>query len=60
MHLQELLWNVYDPCIYLKKIFDVTFGLIILVMYVDDRLIVAPRRSDVDKLKSQLSFNLSA
>lgn len=59
MHSQEFLQSVYDHCVYLKKILDATFGLIILVLYVDDMFIIAPRRSYVDKLKDELSSTFS-
>lgn len=60
MRSQGFLWNVYDTCVYLKKIFNVEFGLIILVLYVDEMLIAALKNFDVDKCKAQLSstFNM--
>jgi len=59
MHSQGFTRSVYDPCVYLKKVLGAAFGLIILVLYVDDMLIAAHKRSDVDKLKAQLSSTFS-
>ena len=47
--------SVFDPCIYLKKVSNENFPLIILVLYVDDMLIAARDKLEVDKLKAQLS-----
>lgn len=60
MHSQGFIRIVYDLYVYLKNVFDATFGLIILVLYVDDMLIIAPRIFDVDKSKAELSstFNI--
>ena len=46
---------MFDPCIYLKEATNSIFGWIILVLYVDDMLICAKERAEVDKLKEQLS-----
>lgn len=59
MHSEGFLLSVYDTCVYLKKAFDEPFELIILVMYVDDMLIATTKRSNVDKLKSQLRSTLN-
>ncbi|OAE22853.1 hypothetical protein AXG93_4703s1030 [Marchantia polymorpha subsp. ruderalis] len=54
MKAQGFLRSVYDPCVYMKKVNDETFNLIILVLYVDDMLILAKNQSDVDECKSKL------
>ncbi|OAE29694.1 hypothetical protein AXG93_509s1470 [Marchantia polymorpha subsp. ruderalis] len=54
MKAQGFFWSVYDPCVYMKKVNDETFNLIILVLYVDDMLILAKNQSDVDECKSKL------
>ncbi|OAE35430.1 hypothetical protein AXG93_2587s1450 [Marchantia polymorpha subsp. ruderalis] len=51
MKAQGFLRSVYDPCVYMKKVNDETFNLIILVLYVDDMLILAKNQSDVDECK---------
>ncbi|OAE26759.1 hypothetical protein AXG93_1129s1070 [Marchantia polymorpha subsp. ruderalis] len=53
MKAQGFLRSVYDPCVYMKKVNDETFNLIILVLYVDDMLILAKNQSDVDECKSK-------
>lgn len=60
MHSQLFFQSVYDSCVCLKKVFHVTCGLIILVLYADDMLIAASRRFDVNMQKSHLSstFNM--
>ena len=40
----------------MKRVSNEIFGFIILVLYVDDMLIAARDRSEVDKLKSLLSL----
>ena len=47
--------SVHDPCVYMKKVSNATFGYIILVLYVDDMLILAKERSDIEKCKKQLN-----
>jgi Reverse transcriptase (RNA-dependent DNA polymerase) len=59
IHTHELMHNVYDHCVYLKKVQGVEFGLIILVMYIDDMLIASHDRSEVDNLKVQLKYAFS-
>lgn len=54
MKEQGFLWSVYDPCVYMKKVNDETFNLIILVLYVDDMLILPKNQFDVYECKSKL------
>lgn len=44
----------------MKRVSNTSFGLILLVLYVDDMFIAAKNRSDIIKLKVQLSseFNM--
>ncbi|KAL2607982.1 hypothetical protein R1flu_026555 [Riccia fluitans] len=51
--------SVEDPCVYLKRVSNEVFGLIILVLYVDDMLLVAKDKSEVEKVKAQLSKEFS-
>ncbi|KAL2644548.1 hypothetical protein R1flu_012135 [Riccia fluitans] len=51
--------SVEDPCVYLKRVSNEIFGLVILILYVDDMLIVAKEKSKVEKLKAQLSAECS-
>lgn len=39
MKTEDISRSVYDPCVYIKKMDDEIFNLIILVVYVDDMLI---------------------
>ena len=55
MKAQGFERSVFDPCVYVKKVGNEIFNLIILVLYVDDILIAAKERSEVDKLKALLS-----
>ena len=55
MRAQGFTRSVFDPCVYVKQVSNEVFGLIILVLYVDDMLIAAKDRSEVDKLKALLS-----
>ena len=48
------VWSIFDPCVYVKKVNNAVFSLIILVLYVDDMLILAKQQSNVNKCKSQL------
>ncbi|CAM6109631.1 unnamed protein product [Calypogeia fissa] len=59
MKAQGFTKSVFDPCVYLKRVSNKVFGLIILVLYVDDMLIATKDKSDVDKLKAKLSFEFS-
>ena len=54
MRAQGFHRSVFDPCVYLKPVNNEAFGLIILVLYVDDMLIAAKDKSDVEKLKKML------
>ncbi|GKV46553.1 hypothetical protein SLEP1_g53526 [Rubroshorea leprosula] len=45
--------SMYDQCVYLRKLVDGTF--IYLLLYVDDMLIIAKRKEDIDKLKKEMS-----
>ncbi|CAM6117598.1 unnamed protein product [Calypogeia fissa] len=49
----------YDCCLYKKKVNNEVFGFIILVLYVDDMLIAAKDKSEIAKLKAQLSSEFS-
>jgi Reverse transcriptase (RNA-dependent DNA polymerase) len=49
----------HDCCLYMKRVNDGTFGFIMLALYVDDMLIAAKNKSDVTKLKAQLSSEFS-
>lgn len=59
MKSQGFSRSVFDPCVYMKRVNNTAFGLIILVLYVDDMLIAAKDRSDIDKLKALLSKEFS-
>lgn len=54
MKAQDFSRSVYDSCVYMKKLNDKIFNLIILVNYVYDILILAKIQFDVDKCKNQL------
>src|SRR5450759_864977 len=56
MQAQGFQRSMFDPCVYLKHVSNEVFGFIILVLYVDDMLIAAKERSEVDKLKALLNF----
>ena len=45
---------MFDPCIYLKEVANKNFGLIILVLYMDDMLICAKEAEKIDKMKKKL------
>ncbi|KAL2623657.1 hypothetical protein R1flu_003862 [Riccia fluitans] len=59
MKTQGFTRSVEDPCVYLKRVNNEVFGLVILVLYVDDMLIVAKGKSEVEKVKAQLSTEFS-
>ncbi|KAL2631883.1 hypothetical protein R1flu_016569 [Riccia fluitans] len=59
MKSQGFTRSVEDPCVYLKRVSYEIFGLIILVLYVDDMLIAAKDKSEVEKVKAQLSAKFS-
>lgn len=48
--------SVYDPYVYMKKVNDERFNLIIWVLYVDDMFILVKNQSDVDECMSLLKF----
>ncbi|KAL2631606.1 hypothetical protein R1flu_016292 [Riccia fluitans] len=48
-----------DPYVYLKRVNNEIFGLVILILYVDDILIAAKDQSEVEKLKAHLSAEFS-
>jgi hypothetical protein len=47
--------NIYDPCVYMKRVSNSIFGYMILVLYAGGILILAKNQSDVDELKARLS-----
>ncbi|KAL2611476.1 hypothetical protein R1flu_023168 [Riccia fluitans] len=51
--------SMEDLCVYLKRMSNEVFSLIILVLYVDDMLIAAKDKSKVEKVKAQLSAEFS-
>lgn len=51
--------HIIDPCVYMKHVSDTSFGLILLVLYVDDMFIAAKDRFEIIKLKVQLSFEFN-
>jgi hypothetical protein len=55
MSAQGFKRSMFDPCVYMKRVNNAVFGFIILVLYVDDMLIAARDRSELDKLKALLS-----
>ncbi|KAL2630722.1 hypothetical protein R1flu_015408 [Riccia fluitans] len=55
MKSQGFTRSVEDPYVYLKRMSNEVFGLVILVLYVDDMLIAAKDKSEVEKVKAQLS-----
>ncbi|KAL2652471.1 hypothetical protein R1flu_020599 [Riccia fluitans] len=59
MKSQGFTRSMENPCVYLKRVSNETLGLVILVLYVDDMLIVAKDKSEVEKLKAQLSAEFS-
>ncbi|KAL2622483.1 hypothetical protein R1flu_002688 [Riccia fluitans] len=59
MKSQGFTRSVEDPCVYLKRVNNEVFGLVILVLYVDDMLIAAKDKSEVEKVKTQLSTEFS-
>ncbi|KAL2634609.1 hypothetical protein R1flu_006088 [Riccia fluitans] len=52
MKSQGFTRSVEDPCVYLKRVSNEVFGLVILVLYVDDMLIAAKNKSEVKKVKA--------
>ncbi|KAL2622662.1 hypothetical protein R1flu_002867 [Riccia fluitans] len=59
MKSHDFTRSVEDPCMYLKRMSNEVFGLVILVLYIDDMLIVAKDKSEVEKIKAQLSVEFS-
>ncbi|KAL2634230.1 hypothetical protein R1flu_005709 [Riccia fluitans] len=59
MKSQVFIRSVKNPCVYLKRVSNETFGLVILVLYVDDMQIAAKDKSEVEKLKAQLIVEFS-
>ncbi|OAE31482.1 hypothetical protein AXG93_1670s1000 [Marchantia polymorpha subsp. ruderalis] len=59
-YTEGFIRSAYDPCVYMKRVSNTSFGLILLVLYVDDMLIAAKDRYEIIKLKVQLSskFNM--
>ncbi|OAE22230.1 hypothetical protein AXG93_412s1190 [Marchantia polymorpha subsp. ruderalis] len=59
-YTEGFIQSAYDPCVYMKRVSNTSFGLILLVLYVDDMLISAKDRFEISKLKVQLSseFNM--
>jgi len=54
------VWSNYDCCVYIKEVENFrSFRYIILLLYVDDMLIAAEDRSEISKLKEQLSKEFS-
>ncbi|KAL2631114.1 hypothetical protein R1flu_015800 [Riccia fluitans] len=51
--------SVEDPCVYLKRVSNEVFGLVILMLYVDDMLIATKDKLEVEKVKTQLSVEFS-
>lgn len=54
MKTQGFLQSLYDPCVYMKKLNDEIFNLIILMIYAMTCLFWL--NSDVDECKSKLKF----
>lgn len=48
--------SVYDTCVYMEKINNEIFNLVILVLYVNYMLILSKIQSDVDRCKNQLKL----
>ncbi|KAL2608964.1 hypothetical protein R1flu_027537 [Riccia fluitans] len=59
MMLQGFTRSVEDPCVYLNRVSNDVFSLIILILYVDDMLIVAKDKLEMEKLKALLSAEFS-
>ncbi|KAL2630083.1 hypothetical protein R1flu_014769 [Riccia fluitans] len=59
MKSQDFTRSAEDPHVYLKRVSNEVFGLVILVLYVNDMLIAAKDKSEVEKLKAQLSMEFS-
>ncbi|KAL2624407.1 hypothetical protein R1flu_008652 [Riccia fluitans] len=59
MKSQRFIRSMEDPCVYLKQVSNEVFGLIILVLYVDDMLIAAKDKSEVVKVKTRFSAEFS-
>ncbi|OAE28602.1 hypothetical protein AXG93_2175s1860 [Marchantia polymorpha subsp. ruderalis] len=59
-YTEGFIQSAYDPYLYMKRVSNTSFGLILLVLYVDDMLIAAKDRSEIIKLNVQLSseFNM--
>lgn len=55
MCAQGFKWSLFDPYVHMKSVSNEIFGFVILVLYVDDMLIAARDRCEVNNLKSLLS-----
>ncbi|GKV44046.1 hypothetical protein SLEP1_g51275 [Rubroshorea leprosula] len=53
IYMEQPEGSMYDQCVYLRELDDGTF--IYLLLYVDDMLISAKRKEDIDKLKKKLN-----
>ncbi|KAL2642974.1 hypothetical protein R1flu_010561 [Riccia fluitans] len=51
--------SMEDPYVYLKRVSNEVFSLVILVLYVDDMLIATKDKSIVKKVKAQLNAEFS-
>ena len=49
----EFVWNPFDNCVYSRKLSD--GSLVYLLLYVDDMLIIAKIKAEIDSLKTLLS-----
>lgn len=58
MKVQDFSWSVYDTCVYMKKLHNEIFNLIILVPFVDDMLMSAKNQSNIDICKNKLNSAL--
>lgn len=54
MEAQGFSCNVYDTCVYMKKVCNKIFKLFILVIYVNEMIILANDQFDVNRNKNQL------
>ena len=55
MKAQGFTRNVYDPCVYMKKVNDSVFSWIVQVIYMDNMLVTASGKFEVARLKKLLS-----
>lgn len=59
MHTHDFIQSAYDPCVYIKRVSNISFGFIVLVLYVDDMLLASKYMSKIIRLKVQLSFKFN-